>query len=97
VVTINSVSGAVTRNVECYALAHASRFVRPGAQPIDSSTGVNGLQSVAFRNSDDGSLVLIVANASGQASSFSVRQAGQTFSYSMSAGAVATFVWTSLA
>ncbi len=94
VVTINSATGDVTRNVEYYALAHASRFVRPGAQRITSSTAVNGLQSVAFRNADDGSLALIVANGAGRAMSFSVRQAGQTFSYSMPAGAVATFVWT---
>ncbi len=94
VVTVNSVTGAVTRNVEYYALAHASRFVRPGAQRIDSSTGVNGLESVAFRNADDGSLVLIVANGAGQARNFSVRQSAQSFSYSLPAGAVATFVWT---
>ncbi|HZI21932.1 MAG TPA: hypothetical protein VFD76_05430, partial [Gemmatimonadales bacterium] len=36
VVTIDSVSGAVTRNVEYYTLAHASRFVRPGAWRIAS-------------------------------------------------------------
>src|SRR5207244_4147395 len=34
VVTINSASGGVTRNVEYYALAHASRFVRPGARRV---------------------------------------------------------------
>ena len=94
VVTINSATGVVTRNVEYYALAHASRFVRPGAQRIDSSAGVNGLESVAFRNADDGSLVLIVANVAGQARSFSVRQSGQTFSTSLPTGAVATFVWS---
>ncbi len=37
VVTINSVSGAVTRNPEYYALAHLSRFVHPGAYRIASS------------------------------------------------------------
>lgn len=94
VVTINSTTGAVTRNVEYYALAHASRFVRPDAQRIDSSTAVNGLDSVAFRNADDGSIVLIVANSAGAARSVSVRQAGQAFAYSLDAGSVATFVWT---
>jgi len=94
VVTVNSGTGAVTRNEEYYALAHASKFVRPGAQRIDSSTGVNGLESVAFRNSDDGSLVLIVANASGLTRSFSVRQGGQTFTAALPAGAIASYVWT---
>lgn len=94
VVTINSATGEVTRNAEYYALAHASRFVRPGAQRIDSSSGVNGLDSVAFRNADDGSLALLVANSAADTRSFSVRQAGQSFSYALPAGSVATFVWT---
>src|SRR6185436_19004010 len=56
VVTIDSATGAVTRNVEYYVLGHASRFVRPGAHRIESTTGVKGLESVAFQNADDGSL-----------------------------------------
>lgn len=94
VVTINSATGEVTRNAEYYALAHASRFVRPGAQRIDSSSGVNGLDSVAFRNADDGSLALLVANSAAATRTFTVRQAGETFAYVLPAGSVATFVWT---
>ena len=37
VVTINSASGAVTHNEDYYALAHASKFVRPGAVRIAST------------------------------------------------------------
>ncbi|MDH4288847.1 MAG: glycosyl hydrolase, partial [Aquincola sp.] len=43
VVTIDSATGAITRNLEYYALAHASRFVRPGAERIDSSAGAEDL------------------------------------------------------
>ena len=93
VVTVDSASGAVTRNVEYSALAHASRFVRPGASRIDSSTGVNGLDSVAFRNADDGSIALIVANSAAAARSFTVRQSGQTFAATLPAGSVATYSW----
>lgn len=94
VVTINSTTGNVTRNEEYYALAHASRFVRPGAQRIESGSSASGLENVAFLNIDDGSIVLIVANASGVASNFTVRQGGITFPASLPAGAVATYVWT---
>jgi glucosylceramidase len=90
VVTINSQSGAVTRNVEYYALAHASRFVRPGARRIGSSTGVAGLESVAFRNPDS-STVLIVVNTVADERRFAVRVAGKGFVYVLPAGAVATF------
>ena len=93
VITINSVTGGVTRNVEYYALAHASEFVRPGAHRIASSTGVNGLQSVAFKNSDDGSKVLIVLNTAQAEVSFAVRSGGKFLSCSLPAGAVATFRW----
>ncbi len=93
VITINSATGDVTRNVEYYALAHASEFVRPGAHRIASTTDVSGLQSVAFKNSDDGSKALIVLNTAASTVSFSVRSAGMIIPYALPAGAVATFRW----
>ncbi len=92
VVTIDSRSGQVTRNVEYYALAHASRFVRPGARRIASSSGHDDLDTVAFRNRD-GVLALLVANSASQARRFSVRVDGRSFSYSLPGMSVATFVW----
>lgn len=93
VITINSASGVVTRNVEYYALAHASKFVRPGAHRIASSTNVDGLQSVAFKNADDGSKVLIVLNAAAADVSFAIHTGGKIIGYAMPAGAVVTFRW----
>jgi glucosylceramidase len=96
VVTINSASGEVTRNLEYYALAHASKFVRPGAQRIHSGTAVRGLDidTVAFRNADDASIVLIVCNAASQGRRFSVSVDGRTFEYEMPRESVATFTWS---
>jgi glucosylceramidase len=93
VLTIDSKSGAVTRNVEYYSLAHASQFVRPGAHRILSSTKVGGLESVAFKNADDGSKVLIVVNTSATAVPFAIHSAGNAMSYVIPAGAVVTFRW----
>jgi glucosylceramidase len=92
VVTINSKTGAITRNLEYYVLGHASRFVMPGAHRIESTTGVKGLGSVAFQN-PDGSMALIVLNDSKGQRKFSVRSGGESFDYALPAGAVATFVW----
>lgn len=92
VVTIDSRSGEVTRNVEYYALAHASRFVLPGARRVKSSEGAGELSNVAFRNRD-GSLALIVANGAQAAQTFSVRIAGQSFRYTLPGLSVATFAW----
>jgi glucosylceramidase len=93
VITIDSGTGAVTRNVEYYALAHASAFVRPGARRIASTSDVGGLQSVAFRNGDDGSLVLIVLNGAATAVSFDVRSGTGSFPYALPSGAVVTLRW----
>jgi glucosylceramidase len=92
VVTIDSATGAITRNVEYYVLAHASRFVRPGARRIESTTGVRGLESVAFQNADDGSIALIVLNTAIGQRSFSVRSAGRVLDHALPPGAVATYV-----
>ena len=91
--TINSASGAVTRNVEYYALAHASRFVRPGAWRVGSTSGIDGVQTVAFRNADDGSKVLILLNTATVERTISVRVGAQAFSYVVPAGAAVTFHW----
>jgi glucosylceramidase len=92
VVTIDSKTGAVSRNVEYYALAHASRFVRPGARRIESSSGQGGLDTVAFRNTD-GAIALLVANPAPQPRAFAVRVGRRSFSYRLPAGSVATFTW----
>jgi glucosylceramidase len=94
VITINSSTGFVTRNVEYYALAHASEFVRPGAHRIASSTDAGGLETVAFKNSDDGTKVLIVLNTAPGEVSFAVRSAGKVILYALPGGAVATFRWS---
>jgi glucosylceramidase len=94
VVTIDSRTGAVTRNEEYYAFAHASRFVRPGARRIMSGSFVDSLESVAFRNTDDGSFVLIVLNPSGAAREFTVRSDDRRAFVSVAPGrAVLTLRW----
>ena len=93
VVTINSKTGEVTRNLDYYALAHASRFVRPGAHRIESTTGVDHLETVAFQNADDKSIALIVLNSASNSRRFSVRFGDHTFEHTMPGASVATFVW----
>ena len=76
------------------AFAHASRFVRPGAQRIASTSGGEGIESVAFQNADDGSIALIVVNTHAQEKNLAVRIGGRMFDYTLPAGAVATFRWS---
>jgi len=82
---------AVTRNTAYYIVAHASRFVRPGATRIFSNTTVN-LPNVAFRNVD-GSTVLVVLNEGENAATFRVKMGKETWVYTLAGGGVATFRW----
>ena len=93
VVTVIATTGTYLRNVEYFSLAHASKFVRPGAVRIESTSGVQGLTSVAFRNGDDASKVVIVLNSGAQATKFSLRWSGKSFRYTLPAGSVVTFSW----
>lgn len=53
--------GRITPNAEYYALAHLSRFVRPGALCVhsDGDAESTDMLTVAFRNPDGGLVVLI--------------------------------------
>lgn len=93
VVTIDSRTGAVSRNDEYYALGHASRFVRQGARRIASSDTQQDVDNVAFRNEDDGSRVLVVTNSAQQPRRIQVREGAHGFSYTLPARSLATFVW----
>jgi glucosylceramidase len=81
----------VTRNLAWYAIAHASRFVRPGSVRIASSDSA-ALPNVAFRT-PDGRHVLIVVNAAQAPAAFQIRFRGRTAAATLAAGAAATYVW----
>jgi glucosylceramidase len=81
----------VTRNIAWYAIAHASKFVPPGSVRIDSNN-LDILPNVAFKT-PDGKEVLIVSNPGGASQNFSVRYQGKTFTTSLGAGSVGTYVW----
>jgi glucosylceramidase len=95
VVTVNNSAGTATYNAEYYVLGQASKFVKPGAVRIDSNTfGSGNLEDVAFQN-PNGSDALIALNAdTSNAHTFNVGENGQYFTYTLPAGAVATFTWT---
>lgn len=91
VVTIDRATGRVTRNEEYYALAHAGRFVRPGATRLGTEPSRGEVESVAFRN-EDGSHVVILANAAG-ARTVLVRQGARAWPIALPARSVATVTW----
>jgi glucosylceramidase len=95
-VTVNA-DQSVSTNAEFYTLGHLTRFVKPGAVRIASTsfgtTGWNGqIMDVAFRN-PDGSTVLVAHNENDDPRTFAVALGRYTFTYTLPGGALATFTW----
>lgn len=93
IVTIDSATGAVSRNDYYYAFGHFSRFVLPGAVRVGSSETDKDLNNVAFRNPGDDSVVMVAVNSHQDARTISVIQGRFGFQYTMPPRSVATFVW----
>jgi glucosylceramidase len=81
----------VTRNPAYYTVAHASKFVRPGALRI-ATNELESLPNVAFVT-PGGRKVLIVLNGAGSAQTFNIREGDNLVTSSLPAGAVGTYVW----
>jgi glucosylceramidase len=94
IITINSGSGEIIRNEEYYAIAHFSKFVRPGAVRIAGNLPPSGgdIGTVCFRNTD-GTMVLIAANYGNRALEFAVDDGTRIFKLNLAATSVATAVW----
>lgn len=95
VITVNdsATPATVTPTVDFTALAHASKFVKPGAYRIDSNASASGsLENVAFAN-PDGSIVAIVLNSGDVGVNFNIGWKGKFISYKLESAAAATFRW----
>lgn len=92
IVTVNSQTGAVTKDIEYYTLGHYSKYVLPGAVRVYSSN-TPAISSVAFEN-PDGTMALIAYNSSVSSQIFQVQWGTQSFTYTFPATAAATFTWT---
>ncbi|MDX1964261.1 MAG: glycoside hydrolase family 30 beta sandwich domain-containing protein [Pirellulales bacterium] len=88
VVTINSITGAITFNEEYYALGHIAKFVQPDAVRIDT----NANKTVAFLNPDQ-TLALIAYNDAGQSQIFRFNWKGRFFTYQLPPQSAVTFRW----
>jgi glucosylceramidase len=89
-ITISGQS-VIQRNQSYYIIAHAAKFVRPGAIRI-GSTSLSNLPNVAFKNTD-GTKVLVVLNNTSSTQTFNIQFNGKNVSPVLEAGSVGTFVW----
>ena len=92
IVTVNSQTGAVTKDIEYYTLGHYSKYVLPGAVRVYSSNTAT-IVSAAFVN-PDGSKALVAFNDSKSSQSFQVQWGAQSLSYVLPAYGAGTFTWS---
>jgi glucosylceramidase len=82
---------SVTYNLAYYAMAHASKFVRPNAERI-ASNDLDSLPNVAYKT-PNGNKVLIVANISEADQTFNIQYHNKTTTAFLKAGSVETYTW----
>jgi glucosylceramidase len=108
VITVDPRTNTVAYTLDYYELGQFSAFVMPGARRIASENFVRyntrtpqhkvtyatqGLDDVAFENRDH-SIVLLTHNTGTAGSArFAAMWRGRAFTYSLPAGATATFIW----
>jgi glucosylceramidase len=88
----DSVSGQVDYTVEYYDTGQLTKFVRPGAYRI-ASTSSPAVPNVAWEN-PDGSKALIAYNGATSPAPITVNWGGESFTYTLPARTSATFTWS---
>jgi glucosylceramidase len=74
-----------------YYIGHFSKFIRPGAKRIISSSNRDALQTTAFRN-PDGSVAVVVMNSTDKAQDFQLWIKGQAAPAASKPHSIMTFV-----
>ncbi|KUJ62220.1 beta-glucosidase [Flavobacteriaceae bacterium CRH] len=90
-ITVNN-STSYTKNVAYYIIGQISKFVKPGAVRVSSSSTSGTIFSAGFKN-PDGSIALVVYNSGGSANTIKVVSGSSAFNYSVPASSAVTFNW----
>lgn len=90
-ITVNN-STSYTRNVAYYIIGQISKFVKPGAVRIGASSTSGSILSVAFKN-PDGTTALVIYNTSGSSNTIKVVSGSSAFNYAVPGSSAVTFNW----
>jgi glucosylceramidase len=85
-------TGALTFTTAYYYIGHVSRFVRPGARRVATTTNDDALLATAFLN-PDGRLVAVVMNATDADKEFALWVDGRAAKAKSPAHSIVTLVW----
>lgn len=87
----NTATGEIYYTSSYYYIGHFSKFVRPGAKRIISSSSRSELLTTAFRNTD-GSIVVVVMNDSGKSIPYHLWLAGKAAAIQSLPHSIATII-----
>ncbi|MCP2028835.1 glucosylceramidase [Flavobacterium sp. HSC-32F16] len=90
-ITVNN-STSYTKNVAYYIIGQISKYVKPGAVRIGSSSTNGSILSVGFKN-PDGSIALVVYNSGGSSNTIKVVSGSSAFNYAVPGLSAVTFTW----
>jgi glucosylceramidase len=90
-VLVDTHGGKVLYQSSFYAIAHFSRYVKPGAHRVELSGAPRGLQSSAFAN-PDGSIAVVAFNPGDAAVDFNLDIAGEKRGCRIPAHAIQTYL-----
>ncbi|MBN1410134.1 MAG: hypothetical protein JW969_04765 [Spirochaetales bacterium] len=85
-------SSSYSKNVAYYIVAHMSKFIRPGAVRVNTTTTDSGLLNAAFINGSTATVV--VYNNSGGSRTFNISYGGSRVTATLAANCAGTFTWT---
>lgn len=88
---INQQTKEVTYNLDYYALAHFSQFVKQDAKRIESNE-LEDISNVAFKNLDD-TMVLVMSNDSKKEKEVQIAYNNQYITYKLAAKSTVTLFW----
>jgi glucosylceramidase len=88
-------NGAYTRNVSFYIVAHMSKYIRPGAVRVQSTSGSRDLSCAGFVNSsvNGGAKVLVVYNNGQRNTTFNIKHQGKIATVTLNKKSAGTYVW----
>ena len=90
-ITVNN-STSYTKNVAYYIIGQISKFVKPGALRVSSSSTNGSILSAGFKN-PDGSIALVVYNSGGSSNTIRIVSGSSAFDYAVPAASAVTFTW----
>lgn len=84
-------NNSIAYQISYYYMGHFSKYIRPGAKRIGSTTYTDKLEATAFKN-EDGSIAVVVMNRTDEELPYNIRYEGDLLAMTSAPHSIATLV-----